>query len=86
MLYLNCIAVGASSFPCAETYAGPRAFSEPETRAFASFLDQFASRTKILLSFHSFGQYFMWPYGHTTKPTENNAILVIKYILQNYFD
>lgn len=70
------VAVGSSSFPCAETYAGPRAFSEPETKSFAAFLERFASQTKIILSFHSFGQYLMWPYGHTTSPTHNNAILV----------
>lgn len=30
----------SSSSACSETYAGPKSFSEPETKALAAFLDE----------------------------------------------
>lgn len=65
--------IGASQNPCAETYAGPRAFSEPETLALAKFLLQW--NAKAYLSLHSYGQFVLFPYGHTTKNAPDFEIL-----------
>jgi murein tripeptide amidase MpaA len=48
---------GSSKQPCSETFAGSRAFSEPETNAVQRFLKESAANFKASLSFHSYGQY-----------------------------
>lgn len=52
---------GTSRNPCSEIYAGPRAFSEPETKALADFISTF-DNVKMYLAFHSYGQYILYPY------------------------
>lgn len=70
------LATGASSNPCSDTFAGPRAWSEPETEQLATYLSTLASRVNIYLSFHSYGQYMLFPYGHTGEHVENYEELV----------
>ncbi|XP_049948177.1 carboxypeptidase B-like [Schistocerca serialis cubense] len=54
---------GASRRPCDETYAGPSKFSEPETSAIRNFVS--ANRNiKAYVSFHSYGQYVLYPWGY----------------------
>lgn len=62
---MNFSAIGASSNICSETFAGPSAASELETQALSRFIASFAGQTKIYLAFHSYGQYFLFPYGHS---------------------
>lgn len=50
---------GASNNPCSETYAGPNAFSEPETRALSTYYDSMHKNVSAYISFHSYGQYLM---------------------------
>lgn len=52
---------GASSNPCAETYAGPTAFSEPETLAISEFIKT-VENLKLYISFHSYSQLLLFPY------------------------
>lgn len=52
---------GASNNPCSDTYAGPNPFSEPETAAIRDFYGTIASRSRMFLSFHAFGQYLLMP-------------------------
>ncbi|KAG4079633.1 hypothetical protein HA402_010413 [Bradysia odoriphaga] len=66
---------GASSNPCSETFAGPTPFSEPETIALYEFLEPIASRINMYLSFHSQGQYILFPYGHTYEPSNYHDLL-----------
>jgi len=70
------MAAGASNNPCSDTYAGPVPFSEPETAAIRDFYGTIASRVRLFLSFHSFGQYLLFPSGHTSTPTNNHANLM----------
>ena len=63
--------VGASDNPCSETFAGPRAFSEPEARALAAYHLARKDNTKIYLAFHSYGQYILSPFGYTTEHADN---------------
>ncbi len=55
---------GASDKPNTETYRGPSAFSEPETQAVRDFL-RARPRVKTLISFHSFSELVLYPWGHT---------------------
>ncbi|KAJ6647129.1 Zinc carboxypeptidase A 1 [Pseudolycoriella hygida] len=70
------MSAGASNNPCSDTYAGPNPFSEPETRAIRDFYGTIASRTRLFLSIHSFGQYLLFPLGHTTAQSNNHANLL----------
>lgn len=55
---------GASKRPCAETFAGNGAFSEPETRALRDFMENTAVKFYAYLTFHSYGQYILYPWGY----------------------
>lgn len=70
---------GASSNPCSETYAGPTPFSEPEADALAKYVTSIKDKINIYLSFHSYGQYLLSPYGHTKEefPENYDDILAI---------
>merc|ERR1712212_273131 len=57
--------IGASDNPCSETYAGPSAFSEIEM---VNVRDAMAAQTNLIayLTFHSYSQLWMYPWGFTT--------------------
>jgi len=57
--------IGASDNPCSETYAGPYAFSEIEM---VNVRDQISAQTNLIsyLTFHSYSQLWMYPWGFTT--------------------
>lgn len=69
---------GSSQNPCSETYAGPSAFSEPETVALSNFIGSLGREIDIYLAFHSYGHYILYPFGHTIEPAENVEHLVSK--------
>jgi carboxypeptidase T len=54
---------GASTSTSDETYRGPSAFSEKETQALKRWIEQ-TPQVKTLLSYHTFSQLVMWPWGH----------------------
>ncbi|KAK9501207.1 hypothetical protein O3M35_002277 [Rhynocoris fuscipes] len=53
---------GTSLDPCDETYIGTGPFSEPETRALRNYAVKLKN-VKLYLTFHSYGQYFLYPWG-----------------------
>ncbi|KAK7076739.1 hypothetical protein SK128_005364 [Halocaridina rubra] len=55
--------VGASSYPCSETYMGPSAFSEPETQALRDAMTNRKDNLTLILSLHSYGQDLLYPWG-----------------------
>jgi carboxypeptidase T len=55
---------GASDNPASDTYHGPYAFSEPETRAIRDFVANHPDIT-VSLDFHTYGEMVLWPYGYT---------------------
>nr|NP_609309.1 uncharacterized protein Dmel_CG4017 [Drosophila melanogaster]AAF52809.1 uncharacterized protein Dmel_CG4017 [Drosophila melanogaster]AAM48460.1 RH39904p [Drosophila melanogaster]AOQ10447.1 CG4017-RA [synthetic construct] len=67
--------VGASSDPCSESYAGPKAFSEPEVQTLSQFLKSVPEPMFMFLSLHSFSQLLLYPYGHTSALPENHRQL-----------
>ncbi|XP_063227976.1 zinc carboxypeptidase-like [Bacillus rossius redtenbacheri] len=68
---------GASSSPCSDTYAGPSAFSEPETRLLADYVKTIP-RAKVYLSVHSYSQVLLVPYGVANiKPSNFDSLMTI---------
>ncbi|EDW71195.1 zinc carboxypeptidase [Drosophila virilis] len=63
---------GASSDPCNEAYAGPYAFSEPETKALSDFVASIKDKLNIMIAFHSYSQLLLSPYGHTKDEVPEN--------------
>lgn len=75
---------GASDNPCSSSFAGPAPFSEPEVLALSNFVNEHASEIQIYISFDSYGQYIIFPFGHSSEPAPNHDILVILLILYIY--
>jgi murein tripeptide amidase MpaA len=66
---------GASRQPCAETFAGATAFSEPETKALQDFMTTSAADFKAYVTFHSYGQYILYPWGYDrTVPPDHKEL------------
>ncbi len=64
---------GSSPSPLSETYRGPSAFSEPETRAVR---DLFLSRDfRAVISYHSFSQTILYPWGYADVATDKDDLL-----------
>jgi len=61
----------SSHVPSDETYVGPRAFSEPETRAVRDLVAQQLFRGVI--SYHSYSQLILYPWGYTSGPVVDVA-------------
>ena len=60
---------GASNDPCKETFRGASAFSEPESRAIRNFLLSSSEDFQLYLTFHSYGQYLLYPWGYDKLDT-----------------
>ncbi|KAG5677266.1 hypothetical protein PVAND_007037 [Polypedilum vanderplanki] len=63
--------VGASNNACAETYHGPTAFSENESQISRDIIDEVKGNCKFFLTFHSYGNYLIYPNGYTKDLPEN---------------
>lgn len=61
---------GASSSPRSETYRGPSAGSEPETKAIQDFLG--AHKPDLFIDWHSYSKLNMYPWGDTRSPTKDH--------------
>jgi carboxypeptidase T len=48
---------------CSETYRGPNAFSEPETRAMRDFITEHKDEIKFVMNFHAFGNLLVIPFN-----------------------
>ncbi|XP_028031436.1 zinc carboxypeptidase-like [Bombyx mandarina] len=62
------MSVGASNNPCSNTFAGPRPFSEPESRAISQYVLNLKEQGEIIyyLAYHSYTQLIVIPYSHVT--------------------
>jgi carboxypeptidase T len=63
----------SSHVPSDDTYVGPRAFSEPETRAVRNLVarELFGG----VLTYHSYSQLILHPWGYTSSPVEDETDL-----------
>ncbi len=77
----NYLENGASTNPCSETYAGPQQDSEPETKSLQKFIKKSSKHWDAYLTFHSYGQYWIYPWGFALHMPDDYIELVIKYIL-----
>ncbi|KAL5278978.1 hypothetical protein ACFFRR_003539 [Megaselia abdita] len=67
------MSAGASDDPCDETYAGPYPLSEPEIEHVQNYVLPFPDDYfKIYVSLHSYGQYVLSPWGHTSEEFPEN--------------
>jgi murein tripeptide amidase MpaA len=56
-----------SCSPCSDVYAGPSAFSEPETRNIKHLLD--TRRIDSFADVHSYSELILWPWSHAPSQT-----------------
>ena len=64
---------GSSPDPCSETYRGTSAFSEPETQAIKSFVED--RDFKIAMNFHSYSNLLIYPFGYSyTNPIDEDDL------------
>nr|XP_053647888.1 carboxypeptidase B [Cherax quadricarinatus] len=63
--------VGASDSPCSDIYAGPEPFSEVEMRNVRDQINKYADNIKSYLTFHSYSQLWMYPWGYTSDLPED---------------
>jgi hypothetical protein len=64
---------GSSPEPASEIYRGSQAFSEPETKAIRDFFLKKAFQGMI--SYHSFSQSIMYPWGYTVQTPDQEPLL-----------
>lgn len=64
--------VGSSNNKCSEIYAGPKAFSEVETKSLAKYVTSIKNEVKAYLAFHSYSQLILFPYGYTDEHASNH--------------
>lgn len=62
---------GSSGYPYSETYRGKEPFSAPETAALRDFVNSHVKdgkqQIKTSISFHSYSELILYPYGYTSK-------------------
>jgi carboxypeptidase T len=63
----------SSHVPADETYVGPRAFSEPEVRAVRNLVAR--ELFTGVLSYHSYSQLVLYPWGYTSEPIDDEGDL-----------
>ncbi|CAE6464588.1 unnamed protein product [Rhizoctonia solani] len=62
------VAGGSSTSSCSETYRGAAAGDSPENKGLAAFINakaNSAAGAKLYVDWHSYGLYFMGPYGYS---------------------
>jgi carboxypeptidase T len=64
---------GSSPIPDSETYRGPTAFSEPETRALRDFVTK--RNIGAMISYHSYAQTIVYPWGYTSQPADGDGTM-----------
>ncbi len=66
--------IGSSPNPSAATYRGSEAFSEPEIAAIRDFVS--ARRFRASLSYHSYGNLMIYPWGYSKELTPDHHSFV----------
>ncbi|VDK58768.1 unnamed protein product [Anisakis simplex] len=67
----------ATATSCLNEYPGPVAFSEPESRALAEFLQDNNDTIRVFIDIHSHGTAVLYPFANTDRmPSNINALKV----------
>ncbi len=61
---------GSSNDACSDVFMGPKPFSEPESLAVKRFVESHLN-LKVLLTFHTYSELVLYPWGHTNDPIPN---------------
>ncbi|KAM6159942.1 mast cell carboxypeptidase A [Erethizon dorsatum] len=61
--------------PCSDIYGGSAPESEKETKAVTNFIRSHLKSIKAYITFHSYSQMLLFPYGYTTKLPPNHEDL-----------
>ena len=64
---------GSSSDTYSETYRGPEAFSEPESKAIQNLASQ--HKFVAMIAYHNFSQLVLFPWGYTNSPAPDKTLL-----------
>lgn len=67
---------GSSSNTNSDVYMGSKPFSEPETQVMKAFIESHLN-AKILLTFHTYSELILYPWGHTYKTIEEKKDLAV---------
>lgn len=67
---------GSSSNPSSDTFKGTAPFSEPETVAIKNYIESNIN-ISTLLSFHTYSQLILYPWGHSYSSIENKRDLLV---------
>ena len=65
---------GSSPYPSDETYRGTGPFSEPETETLRQFIN--SRHFKVIMNFHTYGDYFLYPWGYINSYTDDQQYFV----------
>lgn len=70
---------GSSNKTCSEIYQGSQAFSEVEARNIRDFGMEYGKRIVLYVAVHSYGNYLLYPMGHTTEllPDAENMVSIL---------
>ncbi|KAL6261347.1 hypothetical protein P5V15_006444 [Pogonomyrmex californicus] len=58
--------------PCSNSYGGSEPFSEVETKSMSEYIESISDKFYAYISFHSFKQLLMFPYGYTKRHIDNH--------------
>lgn len=72
---------GSSNSESSDVYMGPKPFSEPETQAVREFIEEHAN-IRIFLSFHTFSELILYPWGGKSDPVGGRDQLVFEKMAQ----
>ncbi|CAJ0951073.1 unnamed protein product [Ranitomeya imitator] len=61
--------------PCSEAYAGTAPESAPEIKALTAYIRENLQSLRSYISFHSFSQLLLYPYGYTEELPPNHEKL-----------
>jgi carboxypeptidase T len=65
--------IGSGSDPCDLTYRGSGPLSEPEDHALANLIQE--QGFGLTVSYHSYGEMILYPWGYTTSPPSDEELL-----------
>ncbi|KAM8933970.1 carboxypeptidase O-like [Pelodytes ibericus] len=68
--------IGASKNCTSNTFCGSAPASEPETKAVVSLVDPIKDDVLIYLTFHSYGQMILLPYGYKVEPSKDHEAMM----------
>ena len=73
---------GSSNRKNSDVYMGTHPFSEPETQAIKNFIE-LQTNISILVSFHTFSELILYPWGHTFESISDHRSLAVHQVMAN---